>query len=190
MKRLPRIRVLARLALFAPALAPAASGESICPADPGGTPLARLLTTQVEIDAPAQVVWDILRDFERYPEWNPFVQQISGAATVGSRLALTVKPPGGRAMSFAPTVLVADAARELRWLGRVGLPRIFDGEHSFVLQPLGRERVRLVHAECFRGILVPFLWRSLDRDTRAGFEQMNQALKQRAERSAALARAE
>lgn len=189
MKRVPRMPVHVHVALFALALAPAASGESICPAEPEGTALARRLTTQVEIEAPAQVVWEILRDFERYPEWNPFVQEISGAAAVGSRLALGVKPPGGRAMRFAPTVLVADPARELRWLGSVGLPRIFDGEHSFVLEPLGRERVRLVHAECFRGVLVPFLWSSLDSDTRAGFEQMNQALKQRAE-SAALARAE
>ena len=91
-------------------------------------------------------------------------------------------------MSFEPTVLVADTARELRWLGRVGLPRIFDGEHSFTLEPRGRDGVRLVHAECFRGLLVPFLWRGLDTDTRSGFEQMNQALKKRAESSAALAR--
>jgi hypothetical protein len=148
------------------------------------------MTTRIDIDAPAQVVWQILLDFERYPEWNPFVKEISGKATVGDRLALTVQPPGGRAMGFEPTVLAADAPRELRWLGRVGVPGIFDGEHSFVLEPLATDRVRLVHAECFGGILVPFLWKSLDTDTRAGLEQMNQALKERAEKSEALARAE
>lgn len=151
--------------------------------------MARTLTTQIEIAAPARVVWGILLDFEHYPEWNPFVKEISGTARVGSRLDITVQPPGGRRMSFEPTVLVADAPRELRWLGRVGLPRIFDGEHSFVLEERGEERVSLTHSECFRGILVPLLWKGLDTDTRAGFEQMNRALKQRAERAAGQARA-
>jgi len=149
--------------------------------------MTREITTQIEIDAPAEVVWEILVDFERHPEWNPFIEEISGEAEQGSRLALTVRPPGGSAMSFGPTVLAADEARELRWLGRVGLPHIFDGEHRFVLEPLGAERVRLVHSECFRGILVPLLWRRFAARTREGFEQMNRALKQRAENGASLA---
>jgi hypothetical protein len=182
--------VLSLLALLALMLPSRAGAESICPDRPEGTTLARRLTTGIDIDAPAQVVWQILLDFERYPEWNPFVKGISGKAAVGERLALTVQPPGGRAMGFEPTVLAADAPRTLRWLGRVGLPRIFDGEHSFVLEPLAKDRVRLIHAECFRGILVPFLWKGLDTDTRAGFEQMNQALKERAEKSEPLTRVE
>jgi hypothetical protein len=47
---------------------------------------------------------------------------------------------------------------------------------------LEADRVRLVQRERFRGILVPLVWRTLDRDTRRGFEAMNQALKQRVER--------
>lgn len=143
--------------------------------------MTREIATHIEIDAPARIVWDILVDFERHPEWNPFIEEISGEPKEGSRLSLTVRPPGGRAMSFEPTVLAAEEARELRWLGRVGLPRIFDGEHRFVLEPLGADRVRLVHSECFRGILVPLLWRRLEARTREGFEQMNQALKEQAE---------
>ena len=50
-----------------------------------------------------------------------------------------------------------------------------------MLDPLGENRVRLTHSECFRGLLVPMLWKGLDTDTRAGFEQLNQALKARAE---------
>jgi hypothetical protein len=152
--------------------------------------MTREITTQIEIEAPAQVVWGILVDFERHPEWNPFIEEISGEATQGGQLSLTVRPPGGRAMSFQPTVLAADEARELRWLGRVVLPRIFDGEHRFVLEPLGAARVRLVHSERFRGVLVPLLWRSFAGRTRDGFEQMNRALKERAENGVSMAEAD
>jgi hypothetical protein len=158
------------------------AAESICPANPeGGAFMKRFLITQVDIEAPARAVWDVLLDFGLYAEWNPFVTRASGAASVGEKLAVTIQPPGRRAMSFDPTLLVVDAPRELRWLGRVGLPRIFDGEHFFVLEPRGESQVRLVHGECFHGLLVPFLWKSLDTDTRAGFEQMNHALRERAE---------
>jgi hypothetical protein len=168
--------------------ADAAAGESICPADADGGAMARRLTTQIDIDAPAELVWQILLAFDRYPEWNPFVKQISGTPVPGGELAITVQPPGRSAMSFEPVVLVAQPARELRWLGSVGLPRIFDGEHSLALEPRGQGGVRLIHAECFRGVLLPFLWSGLDTDTRSGFEQMNRALKERAEKSAAPAR--
>jgi hypothetical protein len=84
-------------------------------------------------------------------------------------------------MGFKPTVLRAEPNRELRWLGRLWLPRLFDGEHVFVIEPLDETRVRFVQREEFNGLLVPLFARSLDTDTRRGFEEMNQALKARAE---------
>ena len=46
-------------------------------------------------------------------------------------------------MTFKPTVLVAEGPKELRWLGRLLLPGMFDGEHSFRIHA-GEEGVRLV----------------------------------------------
>lgn len=68
--------------------------------------------------------------------------------------------------------------KELRWLGRLWLPGIFDGEHIFEIEPVDADRVRFVQCEQFNGILVPFF--NLD-GTRRGFEAMNRALKERAE---------
>jgi hypothetical protein len=80
-------------------------------------------------------------------------------------------------MTFRPQVLVADSGRELRWLGRLILPGIFDGEHSFRLVPLD-EATRLIHAETFRGALVWLI--DTDRFC-ADFTSMNEALKRRVE---------
>ena len=71
--------------------------------------------------------------------------------------------------------------QELRWLGRVLGPGIFDAEHAFTIEQVDDGQVRLVQHEQFRGLLVPFMGRSLDRHTLPAFEQMNQALKRRAE---------
>ena len=54
----------------------------------------------------------------------------------------------------------------------------------FSLSPWTQVDARgFVQREEFRGLLVPLFSRSLDTDTRRGFEAMNQALKERAEAS-------
>jgi len=137
------------------------------------------LRTEIEIDAPPERVWAALMDFDSFPEWNPFIRSIRGTPAVGSRLEVTLGASGTKPMSFRPTVKGVVPNRELRWLGRVGLPRIFDGEHIFELAAVGPDRTRFVQRERFRGLIVPFLAKSLDRDARRGFEEMNEALRTR-----------
>ena len=139
------------------------------------------LHTEIAIQTTPERLWEILTNFASYPEWNPFIPRIGGAATVGSRLDVRLQPPGGRGMSLHPTVLAAAPPRELRWLGHLGIPGLFDGEHRFRIEPLGTDRVRFVQEEQFKGLLAPILVRFIAGGTRLGFEAMNQALKARAE---------
>jgi hypothetical protein len=139
------------------------------------------LHTEIEIGASAWRVWELLTDFASYPEWNPFIRSISGELAPGERLQARLEPPGGRAMTFKPKVLTAEPNRELRWLGHLLVPGLFDGEHSFTIQPLEDDRVRFIQREAFKGLLVPLFAQSLESNTRRGFEEMNHALKERAE---------
>ena len=139
------------------------------------------LHSEIEINAPAQRVWEVLTDFASYPRWNPFIRRASGVPRTGERLEVRIEPSGSRGMTFRPKVLNAEANRELRWLGHLLVPGLFDGEHSFTIQPLGENRVRFVQREAFKGLLVPLFGRSLDSNTQRGFEEMNRALKERAE---------
>lgn len=118
-------------------------------------------------------------DFARYPQWNPFVSSIEGAPTIGSRLKVKIQPPGGNAMTFRPVVLQQTAAREFRWKGVLLFGGLFDGEHYFRLTPDNGGSTVFTHGEDFAGLLVPLFRSSLDGKTRAGFEAMNLALKQR-----------
>jgi hypothetical protein len=143
--------------------------------------MKQLLRTEIEIDAPAKRVWELLTDFASYPEWNPFIRSISGQPAPGERLQARIEPPGGRGMTFKPRVLNAEPERELRWVGHLLVPGLFDGEHSFTIEPLQENRVRFVQREAFKGLLVPLFARSLETNTLRGFEGMNRALKERAE---------
>jgi hypothetical protein len=147
------------------------------------------LTSSINIDAAPEEVWAVLSDLPSYPSWNPFIREASGELTAGERLDLRMQPEGGRAMRFRPTVLSAEPGRELRWLGRLVAPGVFDGEHSFSIEPTA-DGSRLIQEERFTGVLVPLLARGLRTRTLPAFEQMNEALRERAEaRSAAKATA-
>lgn len=141
--------------------------------------MTRRIATAIDIDAPAAVVWRVLVDFPSYPEWNPFIRRITGEARVGARLEVTVQPANRRPMTFRPTVRVAEPDRELRWLGRVVLPGIFDGEHAFIIEPRPGG-CHLRHEEGFSGILVP-AFSGMLADTATSFDLFNSALKLRSE---------
>jgi hypothetical protein len=144
--------------------------------------MTKPLRTDITIDATPQRVWDVLTDFSAYPDWNPFIRRIAGAATEGTRLEVELHPPGGRGITIRPTVKAAKPERELRWLGHLGIPGLFDGEHAFRLEAIGDGRTRLVHEETFGGLLAPVVLNRVGEQTRQGFVAMNEALKTRAER--------
>lgn len=139
------------------------------------------LETEIEIEAPVARVWSVLLDFKSYDEWNPFVRRIQGLPIPGERLRVSIQPPGSRVMTFRPRVVRVFGGRELRWLGRVVMPGLFDGEHYFRLEPVGASRVKFIHGEVFSGLLVGLAKDSLLGATRKGFESLNRAMKQRAE---------
>ena len=139
----------------------------------------RRIATAIDVEAPALAVWRVLVDFPAYPEWNPFIRRIEGEPKVGTRLAVTIEPPGRKPMTFRPTVHAAEPGRELRWLGRVLLPGLFDGEHAFLIEERAG-RCRLRHEETFGGLLVPMFGAMLG-DTERGFAALNAALKRRVE---------
>ena len=138
--------------------------------------------TQIDINAPPERVWAVLTDFPRYPEWNPFVREITGEARKGAALRVLLGPPGKKPMTFKPVVTGAETARSFSWLGTLLALWVFRGEHKFRLEPLEPGRTRLHHGEVFGGLLVPLLKKSLDTDTRRGFEMMNEALKAEVEK--------
>ncbi|MFB6155940.1 MAG: SRPBCC family protein [Haloferacaceae archaeon] len=138
------------------------------------------LSTSVDIDAPSDVVWDVLTDFDEYGEWNPFAL-VAGRPTEGARLTVELRPPGKRATTFRPTVTRVDPGEELRWRGHLFVRGLYDGEHRFSLEALDDGRTRFVQSETFEGLLVGPINRWLGDATREGFEAMNEALRARAE---------
>ena len=146
--------------------------------------MSKIITTHVTINAPVDAVWRTLVQLDSYRRWNPFITAAAGTFVVGDRLDLTIQPPGKRAMSFRPWVTAIEEHRYIEWLGRLGMPGIFDGRHSFTLTPTASGRTLLQQSETFSGALIPFSGSLLTR-TRGGFDAMNEALATEVGRSGA-----
>ena len=135
--------------------------------------------TEIEINSSAENVWNILTDFGGYEKWNPLIKNAEGEAKKGAKLKIEVTM-NGKPMKFSPKVLVAEKNVELRWIGKVVSKKIFAGEHIFIIAPLEKEKVLFIHGEKFSGILLKTQKKMLD-GIEQGFEEMNVALKRRAE---------
>ena len=141
------------------------------------------IRTEIEIDAAVNEVWSILTDFARYPQWNPFIREISGELRKGAQLQVNLGPPGKRTMKFKPIVQTVEPGKTFRWLGRLLFSGLFDGEHIFELEAAGENATRFIQREKFHGILVGLFGKSLDTDIKSGFITMNEALKNEVEKN-------
>ncbi len=90
--------------------------------------MAKHITTSIRINSDLETVWQVLTDFKKYPEWNPFIKSIEGEVAVGQKIEAKLA-----GMTFKPEVLVYEVNKELKWLGHLWVKGLFDGEHRFLL---------------------------------------------------------
>ena len=137
--------------------------------------------TEIHINASPSIVWKIITDFDNYGKWNPFIQEISGSKKRGSELQIFIKPPNSNGMKFKPKILNYDPEKELKWLGKLWISKLFDGEHTLKINKLNEDEVLFVQKERFSGLLVPLLSNMIN-DSKSGFDIINQNLKLESEK--------
>ncbi len=138
------------------------------------------IRTEIEIAASAARVWEILTDFEKYEQWNPFIHKIIGEAKEGAKIQIHLETPAGKNRKYDPVVTKVEAGRELRWLGG-GF--FLNGEHIFLIEEPRPGHVLFVQREVFAGMMTSFFGRAIHDDIAAGLKEMNASLKARAEHS-------
>src|SRR5882757_8429978 len=97
----------------------------------------REISTHVDINAGATLVWDILTDFATYRRWNPLVRSVLGAAHRGDTILITEQRGNhqqGSGTTVRRTVKHVREPRELYWLGTWGLASLFASERRFRIE--------------------------------------------------------
>lgn len=143
--------------------------------------MTKEIKTEIVINTAPEKVWNILTDFDKYPTWNPFIKSVTGKVAVENKIAVRIEPPEATGMTFKPKILAFETNKELRWIGHLLFPGLFDGEHKFELIDNKNGTTTFIQSEKFGGILVPLFKKMLDVNTTNGFNLMNSKLKELAE---------
>lgn len=146
----------------------------------------------ISIDAPLELVWQVMLDVDRYPAWNPFVTRVeglSGAPRAGQSMRLHVAfKDGSRVVSreeisrVEPPSTASDgtrrAALEYAFRGPLHALNLVRGSRLQTLTSTSEGTTLYRSEEEFRGVFTMFLPLANVRD---GFERHAKALKTRAE---------
>jgi hypothetical protein len=141
------------------------------------------LKTEIDIQASPAKVWQILMDFDTWQEWNPFIHTVVGKPEIGQNVDITVRTATSKNMTLHCTIIKIEPNRELCWKYHVIFPGLFRGEHSFIIESRDDGGAHFVDVEIFSGLFVPLQAKNIDTHSKRGFEEMDQALKTRAEQS-------
>ncbi len=107
------------------------------------------------IESNIENVWQELINFEEYKNWNPAIYEVTGKLKENEIIKIVVNANGSK-MVFKPKILKYKENSELRWLGKLFIPKIFDGEHYFIVKDNLDGTTTFIHGENFRGVLIPF----------------------------------
>lgn len=146
------------------------------------TSIHSISTEPVTINAPTQVVWDILTDFEKYPEWNPFSVKAESTLKVGKPVVLYIAQKNGKLMKQTFTLDVFEPPHKIVWrLPRIIHRRIFNACREQRVTPIDDQHCTYATCDIFAGWLAGSIHKANSAWVKEGFQNMITALKTRAE---------
>ncbi len=143
--------------------------------------MASIVRAEIEIDAPVDRVWEILRDLDGYAAWNPFTPRVESTLRVGDPIHLHVRLRGERLTHRVETVTAAEPRKKLCWNMKMGAPFLLSAERCQLLASLDAQRTRYLCEERIRGALAPLVMLLYGDAMQRGFDDCGAGLKKHAE---------
>jgi hypothetical protein len=135
------------------------------------------LHTKIEINAPRQVVWDVLVRKDEWRRWNTFLFDGDPALPIrqGQSVFLSIRRlEDDEPTDFEPQITLMQPDICLRWVAKI--PG-FRSEHTFELQDAGSNRTFYNHQERFEGALSNVFLPFIRQDEKQGIKRMARQLK-------------
>jgi hypothetical protein len=147
---------------------------------PPKAPSGLRIEHRVGVQAPAEVIWEVISDLEAWSQWNKLYPKASGQIRIGGALDMTLALPGQAEQQIRPTVMEWVPNEQLHWkltmLG--GLVKTI---RYFEIETLAGANCIVSNGEIIGGLMGPRLGKRMSRTIYRAFVDMNEALKARAE---------
>jgi hypothetical protein len=135
---------------------------------------------EIEIQATAEQVWQVLTDLDKYSEWNPLLYRGVGKVAPGETVEVSAKT-ATKDMKFICKVTEVEPYHKFAWKFHVIHPLLFRGLHIFQIESVDEHTVRFIDREQFEGLLLPMQSKDLETNGLSAMVAMGEALKKRVE---------
>lgn len=143
--------------------------------------MAFVLRHSLEITAPVSLVWEVISDLPRYPEWNPFVVKAKSSLQVGQTISMRVQVLPFFAQPQRETILELVPEERLCY-GIPGAPLgAMRSRRYHELRPNGADGTHYGSHFELDGWLAPVTRALLGKRLEHGFSAMTRAIGERAE---------
>jgi hypothetical protein len=147
---------------------------------PPAPPKGFRIEDRIGVQAPAEVIWEIVYDIARWGEWNPTYPDVKGHVRLGETLEVTLALPGQTPQVIRPKVLEWQPPSQLHWELRL-LGGAIKTIRYVEIESLAEASSVVDNGEIFGGLMGPSFAKRQGRVIQRGFKAMNEALKDRAE---------
>lgn len=134
----------------------------------------------VEIGAPAEVVWEVITDVARYPEWNSFVIECQSTFKPGEAINMKVML-GGKLQKANEVMLENVPGRRLSYRMKPFPAGALSSMRSHELESPAAARSRYLSHFELKGWMMPLVRGLMGRHLENAFTDMTNGIKQRAE---------
>lgn len=136
----------------------------------------------VEINAPAQIAWDVLSDLAKYPEWNPFTVKVISTLQIGEPVTIYIARDNGKQMKQQLRLEALEPPHKIVWsLPKLGHRRLFNAWREQHIVPLSDHRCTYSTSDTFNGWIAGIIYRTQQQWVSDNFRKLAAALKARAE---------
>lgn len=137
----------------------------------------------VDIAAPAAFVWDVLLDYARYPEWNPYTVRVESTCRLGDSVDLYLPDPmkPGELMHQREWICVVEPPHRFAY-EMLPTPELdVHARRDQYIESTGPTSCRYWTTDAFAGPLAEVLMEHSGDWVKAGFDAVALALRARAE---------
>ncbi len=144
--------------------------------------MAGVVRAEIEIDCNVARAWEILRDLDGYPDWNPFTPRVESSLRIGDPVHLYVRLRASkRKLSHRVEYVSAAEPYRLCWGMTMGAAFLLKAERCQTLRAIDEHRTHYVTEDHFSGLLTPLVIGLFGGAMQRGFADCASALKKHCE---------
>ena len=135
---------------------------------------------RIGVQAPAEAIWAVIAEIERWPDWNPLYPKAEGKLRIGGPLTLELALPDRKPQTIRPVIVDWIPNEQIHWR-LTAFAGLVKATRYLEIEQLNETACIFSNGELFEGPLMRFIPKKTRRAIKAGFRAFGETVRDRAE---------